>query len=73
MDAQLINVQRELHEATSRVLQLVERLPGLNLPSLETVVTVGGPSPVELPWRTLTMDELLDGAGDERPTLPRVF
>jgi crotonobetaine/carnitine-CoA ligase len=26
---------------------------------------------VELPWRTLTMDELLDGVGHERPNLPR--
>jgi len=51
--------------------QLVERLVGLQLPHLETVVTVGGEADVDLPWRTLTMEELLDGVPDERPTLPR--
>jgi crotonobetaine/carnitine-CoA ligase len=51
--------------------QLVERLVGLRLPHLETVVTVGGEAELELPWRTLTMEELLDGVPDERPTLPR--
>jgi carnitine-CoA ligase len=68
-------LEHTLNLAESKVLvahhQLVERLPGLNLPSLETVVIVGGPAPVELPWRTLTMDDLLDGASDARPSLPR--
>ena len=70
-------LEHTLNLAEAKVLvahhQLVERLLGLNLPSLETVVTVGGPSPVELPWRTLTMDELLDGVGTERPALPRAL
>jgi len=68
-------LEHTLNLAESKVLvahhELVERLEGLNLPSLETVVTVGGPSPVKLPWRTVAMEEVLDGAGDDRPTLPR--
>jgi len=68
-------LEHTLNLAESKVLvahhELVERLDGLNVPSLETVVTVGGPSPVELPWRTVAMEELLDGAGEDRPTLPR--
>ena len=50
---------------------LVDRLVGLELPTLETVVLVGGPTDVELPWRTIAFEELLDGASDERPVLPR--
>jgi crotonobetaine/carnitine-CoA ligase len=68
-------LEHTLNLAESRVLvahhELVERLTPLDLPHLKTVVIVGGPSPVELPWRTLTMEELLDGATDERPDLPR--
>jgi carnitine-CoA ligase len=51
--------------------QLVDRLVGLQLPHLETVVTVGGEASVDLPWRTLRIEELLDGVPDERPTLSR--
>jgi crotonobetaine/carnitine-CoA ligase len=50
---------------------LVERLAGLDLPSLETVVLVGGDADVDLPWRTISLEQLLDGAADERPVLPR--
>jgi crotonobetaine/carnitine-CoA ligase len=50
---------------------LVDRLEGLELPQLETVVLVGGEADVELPWRTITLEQLLDGASDERPTLSR--
>ena len=68
-------LEHTLNLAEAKVLvahhQLVERLLGLDLPHLETVVTVGGPADVELPWRTLTMEELLDGVPDERPNLPR--
>jgi crotonobetaine/carnitine-CoA ligase len=68
-------LEHTLNLAEAKVLvahhQLVERLPGLQLPHLETVVTVGGAAELDLPWRTLTMDELLDGVGDERPSLPR--
>jgi len=68
-------LEHTLNLADAKVLvahhQLVERLAGLSLPSLETVVIVGGPAPTDLPWRTLTMEELLDGASEERPPLPR--
>jgi crotonobetaine/carnitine-CoA ligase len=68
-------LEHTLNLAEAKVLvahhQLVERLLGLDLPHLETVVTVGGPADVKLPWRTLTMEELLDGVPDERPSLPR--
>jgi crotonobetaine/carnitine-CoA ligase len=68
-------LEHTLNLAEAKVLvaghELVERLAGVDLPALETVVIVGGPSPVELPWRTLTFEELLDGAGDDRPNLPR--
>src|SRR3954469_18398370 len=37
--------------------QPVRPLPGLPPPSLETVVTVGGAAPADLPWRTLTIEE----------------
>lgn len=50
---------------------LVERLAGLDLPSLEMVVLVGGDAGVDLPWRTISLEELLDGASDERPMLSR--
>jgi crotonobetaine/carnitine-CoA ligase len=68
-------LEHTLNLAGSKVLvahhQLAERLAGIEAPSLETVVVVGGPAPEGLPWRTLTMEELLDGAGEERPVLPR--
>src|SRR5439155_23555174 len=50
---------------------LVERLMGLDLPYLETVVLVGGEADVELEWPTITLEQLLDGASEERPALPR--
>jgi carnitine-CoA ligase len=50
---------------------LVDRLAGLELPSLETVILVGGDAEVELPWRTISLQELLDGASEERPVLSR--
>ncbi len=68
-------LEHTLNLADSKVLvahhQLVDRLVGLNLPSLELVVLVGGRPEVELPWRTTTLEEILDGASDERPTLPQ--
>ena len=66
-------LEHTLNLAESKVLvahhQLVDRLVGLNIPTLELVVLVGGEPEVELPWRTTTLEELLDGASDERPTL----
>ena len=50
---------------------LVERLAGLDLPALETVVLVGGDAEVELPWRTISLEQLLEGASEERPVLSR--
>jgi crotonobetaine/carnitine-CoA ligase len=68
-------LEHTLNVAEAKVLvahhQLAERLAGVSAPSLETVVVVGGPAPEGLPWRTLTMEELLDGVSDERPALPR--
>src|SRR3982751_456456 len=68
-------LEHTLNLAESKVLvahhELVDRLPGLNLPSLEQVGGVGGESPVKLPWPTVAMDEVLDGAAETRPALPR--
>ena len=50
---------------------LVDRLAGLDLPALETVVLVGGDAEVELPWRTISLEQLLDGASEERPVPSR--
>jgi carnitine-CoA ligase len=66
-------LQHTLNLAESKVLvahhQLLERLIGLDLPSLELVITVGGETDVELPWRTTTLDEMLAGADEDRPSL----
>jgi len=67
-------LEHTLNLAGSKVLvahhQLVDRLVGLNIPSLELVILVGDGKPeVELPWRTTTLDEILSGASDERPEL----
>ena len=68
-------LEHTLNLAESKVLvadhELVERLPGLSLPHLEQVVVVGGPSPVQLPWETVAMEEVLDGTAETRPELPR--
>ena len=68
-------LEHTIRIAESKVLiahrGLVERLAGLDLPALETVVLVGGDADVELPWRTIALEELLDGASEERPALPR--
>jgi len=68
-------LEHTLNLAESKVLlahhELVERLAGIDAPHLETVVVVGGPAPRTLPWKTVTLDELLDGVPDERPVLPR--
>jgi crotonobetaine/carnitine-CoA ligase len=50
---------------------LVDRLAGLDLPALETVVLVGGDAEIELPWQTMSLEQLLDGASEERPVLSR--
>ncbi len=68
-------LEHTLNLAESKVLvahhQLVDRLEGLNVPSLELIVLVGGDAEVELPWRTTTLEAILDGASEERPVLPQ--
>jgi crotonobetaine/carnitine-CoA ligase len=64
-------LQHTLNLAESKVLvahnQLLDRLVGLDLPHLELVITVGGESDVELPWRTTMLDDLLADADEGRP------
>ena len=68
-------LEHTLKVADAKVLvahhQLAERLVGIDAPSLEQVVIVGGEAPAGLAWPTVTFEELLDGASDERPRLPR--
>ena len=68
-------LEHTLNLAGSKVLvvhhQLAERLHGIDAPSLETVVVVGGPAPPDLPWRTVPLEEVLADVGDHRPELPR--
>lgn len=68
-------LEHTLRVAEARVLvahhQLADRLVGIDAPSLEQVVIVGGEPPAGLPWPTVTLDELLDGVSDQRPVLPR--
>jgi len=66
-------LEHTMNLAESTVLvahaHLLDRLVGLDLPHLETVVVVGDGADVELPWRTESLDEVLAGASDERPEL----
>ena len=68
-------LEHTLKVADAKVLvahhQLAERLVGIDAPSLEQVVIVGGEAPPGLAWPTVTFDELLAGSSDDRPTLPR--
>jgi crotonobetaine/carnitine-CoA ligase len=68
-------LEHTLNLAEAKVLVahggLLERLPGLDLPHLETIVVVGEAPENGLPWRLVTMDEALDGVSEERPSLPR--
>jgi carnitine-CoA ligase len=70
-------LEHTLKVADAKVLvahhQLAERLVGIDAPSLEQVVIVGGEAPTGLAWPTVTLDELLDGVSDERPALPRAI
>jgi carnitine-CoA ligase len=66
-------LQHGLNLVKSRVLvvhpTLIERLVGLELPSLELLVVTGEVPDVDLPYRAVAFDALLEGAGDERPEL----
>ena len=68
-------LEHTLKVADAKVLvahhQLAERLVGIDAPSLEQVVIVGGQPPAGLAWPAVTLDELLDGVPDVRPTLAR--
>ena len=68
-------LEHTLKVADAKVLvahhQLAERLVGIDAPSLEQVVIVGGPPPAGLAWPAVTLDELLDGVPDERPAVAR--
>jgi crotonobetaine/carnitine-CoA ligase len=68
-------LQHTLNLAESRVLvahpDLLERLEGLELPHLETVLTVGGPPPASLRWPTAAFEDLLEAAPATAPELPR--
>jgi len=59
-------LEHTMNLAESKLLvahaQLLDRLVDLDLPHLETVVVAGAGADVELPWPTVTLDELLDGA-----------
>src|SRR5882672_12044744 len=46
---------------------LADRLVGLDVPALRTVVVVGDLDDVELPWPVHSLDDLIAGAGIEPP------
>lgn len=49
---------------------LLERLAGLELPTLELLVVTGEmPADVDLPWRAVPFAQIPEGAGAERPVL----
>src|SRR6478735_4414057 len=68
-------LEHTLKVADAKVLvahhQLAERLVGIDAPSLEQVVIVGGQPPAGLGWPAVTLDELLDGVPEERPAVAR--
>jgi crotonobetaine/carnitine-CoA ligase len=66
-------LQHALNLAGPRVLVahrgLVERLRGLDVPTLELVVVIGDVPDVELPWRVMSIADLARDAGAVRPAL----
>jgi carnitine-CoA ligase len=68
-------LEHTLNVAEAKMLvahvQLAERLKGLDLPHLETVVLVGDGPELDLPYRTISIEELFAGASDERPVPER--
>ena len=65
-------LEHTLNVAGARVLvvhpELAKLLSGLELPALETVVVIGSADGIDLPWRTVSLAELLDA---ERPAIDR--
>jgi carnitine-CoA ligase len=68
-------LEHTLNVAEAKMLvahaQLAERLQGLDLPHLETVVLVGDTPELDLPYRMISIEGLFDGASDERPVPAR--
>ena len=68
-------LQHALNVAGPRILVahggLVERLAGLDVPTLETIVVIGDIPDVELPWRVIAFAALTAGAAATRPALER--
>jgi carnitine-CoA ligase len=66
-------LEHALNLAKPRVLiaheGLIERLQGLDVPSLELVVSIGGTPEGEVPWRLIEFEQLLAPAGTPRPAL----
>jgi carnitine-CoA ligase len=66
-------LEHALNLAKPRVLiahaGLIERLQGLDVPSLELVVSIGGKPEGEIPWRLIEFEQLLAPAGTPRPAL----
>ena len=48
---------------------LIDRLVGLDVPTLETVVVIGGNPGIELPWRVIDFEALAGLPGAARPVL----
>jgi crotonobetaine/carnitine-CoA ligase len=66
-------LEHMLNLAKPRVLiahaELIERLVGLDVPTLELVVTIGGAPNNEIPWRLIEFETLIRPAGAVRPLL----
>jgi crotonobetaine/carnitine-CoA ligase len=66
-------LQHALNLAKPRVLiahaGLLERLQGLDLPTLELVVCIGGMPDVDIPWRLIEFEKLAASTGATRPAL----
>jgi crotonobetaine/carnitine-CoA ligase len=68
-------LQHGLKVATPRVLVvhpgLMDRLAGLDVPTLELIVSLGDPPEIDLPWRTVSLASFLADAPATRPVLEK--
>jgi crotonobetaine/carnitine-CoA ligase len=66
-------LEHALNLAMPRVLiahgQLIERLQGLEVPTLELIVTIGSVPDIDLKWRVIPFSDLLPSAVAARPVL----
>jgi crotonobetaine/carnitine-CoA ligase len=66
-------LEHTLNIAGAKVLvvhaSLADRLVGLELPALETVVVVGQLEDVELPWSVVSLDDVIAQTGTEQPAV----